>query len=336
MTVTLPIAIPHQDHSQEQAMYASHQSMMNAHNSTGDFYGSSFSSSFPLKQEVSHMMTPQMPISNPIAIQPQRTLSSNVDPTPFFQSSLHPYGSMPDSPLEHLISPTSEEFMMDNYHQSRRFSVSSADPGTPFMHPGHSRSNSYFEGQMVGDSQNWALLQQQMAQHYSMSLPNTFDSPSSSHLPNSDPSTSPTLNQSSGKSPTSHDQMLNGGPKPENEMDKLKLQQIMDKKKRRRENHNAVERRRRDIINEKIQELSTLLPQGLIPSNKCNKGAILRQSVDYIRYLHALLYQQNINPAQLLMAHHANQGMPLESIVEGQCLELNQDHSDAQLVSLQQ
>ncbi|KAI9350536.1 hypothetical protein DFJ73DRAFT_390424 [Zopfochytrium polystomum] len=35
---------------------------------------------------------------------------------------------------------------------------------------------------------------------------------------------------------------------------------INEKRRRRRESHNAVERRRRDNINEKIQELSSLLP----------------------------------------------------------------------------
>jgi hypothetical protein len=35
---------------------------------------------------------------------------------------------------------------------------------------------------------------------------------------------------------------------------------LAEKRRRRRESHNAVERRRRDTINEKISELSTLLP----------------------------------------------------------------------------
>ena len=48
----------------------------------------------------------------------------------------------------------------------------------------------------------------------------------------------------------------------------------------------TVERRRRDHINERIQELSTLLPETYVDnSNKPNKGNILRKSVDYIRDL---------------------------------------------------
>ncbi|KAI8913133.1 helix-loop-helix DNA-binding domain-containing protein [Powellomyces hirtus] len=100
---------------------------------------------------------------------------------------------------------------------------------------------------------------------------------------------------------------------------------ITEKRRRRRESHNAVERRRRDNINEKIQELATLLPDflptddpaasttnsttggpsttptaGTTPTsssqaapsssasllaNRPNKGVILRRSVDYIRQI---------------------------------------------------
>ena len=44
-----------------------------------------------------------------------------------------------------------------------------------------------------------------------------------------------------------------------------------DKRKRRRESHNLVERRRRDNINEKIQELSALVPQHRLEDEKLKK-----------------------------------------------------------------
>ena len=96
-----------------------------------------------------------------------------------------------------------------------------------------------------------------------------------------------------------------------------------EKRRKRRESHNAVERRRRDNINEKIQELALLLPEewleggtspggngagkgpsiagllsgtvsgsalgagGLLDEDskeiKANKGVILRNSVEYIK-----------------------------------------------------
>ncbi|KAG9124613.1 hypothetical protein FRC07_010942 [Ceratobasidium sp. 392] len=92
-------------------------------------------------------------------------------------------------------------------------------------------------------------------------------------------------------------------------------QLLSEKRRRRRESHNAVERRRRDNINEKISELSTLIPECLLsdaptPTTgkddvlgavdeeggkegpKANKGMILRKSVDYIKYLQQLVRAQ--------------------------------------------
>ncbi|KAF8982140.1 hypothetical protein BGZ52_002135, partial [Haplosporangium bisporale] len=66
------------------------------------------------------------------------------------------------------------------------------------------------------------------------------------------------------------------------------------------------ERRRRDNINEKIQELSTLLPDCYVDAaNKPNKGVILRKSVDYIRHL------------QQLVASQTNRNMELEAQLQG-------------------
>ncbi|CAG8490326.1 1662_t:CDS:2 [Paraglomus brasilianum] len=78
--------------------------------------------------------------------------------------------------------------------------------------------------------------------------------------------------------------------------DNVSRQQALqtEKKRRRRESHNAVERRRRDHINERIHELSTLLPETYADnSNKPNKGVILRKSVDYIRDLKQSLRDQS-------------------------------------------
>lgn len=62
-----------------------------------------------------------------------------------------------------------------------------------------------------------------------------------------------------------------------------------------------VERRRRDNINERIQELGTLLPEELTMEEggmaRLNKGTILRKSVDHIRMLQQELsnYQQRVH-----------------------------------------
>lgn len=52
-----------------------------------------------------------------------------------------------------------------------------------------------------------------------------------------------------------------------------------EKRRRRRESHNAVERRRRDNINEKISELATLIPECLLDPN----GQFLRHLTAYMR-----------------------------------------------------
>ncbi|KAI9260013.1 Myc-type, basic helix-loop-helix domain-containing protein [Helicostylum pulchrum] len=79
------------------------------------------------------------------------------------------------------------------------------------------------------------------------------------------------------------------------------MQQLFDKKRRRRESHNAVERRRRDNINERIFELSTLLPER--DASKNNKGTILRKSVDHIRLLHEKVnqYQQRVQELESML-----------------------------------
>ncbi len=66
-----------------------------------------------------------------------------------------------------------------------------------------------------------------------------------------------------------------------------------DKKRKRRESHNAVERRRRDTINEKINELAHLLPDIVSDMQsghqKPNKGMILKRSVEYVRHVHGVM-----------------------------------------------
>jgi hypothetical protein len=89
------------------------------------------------------------------------------------------------------------------------------------------------------------------------------------------------------------------------------MQHIFEKKRRRRESHNAVERRRRDNINDRITELATLLPDR--DAVKSNKGSILRKSVDHIRLLHDKLrqHQQRIQELEnMLEVYRVRMGPP--------------------------
>lgn len=115
-----------------------------------------------------------------------------------------------------------------------------------------------------------------------------------------------------------------GGEPPRKSSDVASNKQLTqeEKVKRRREFHNAVERRRRDLIKEKIKELGVLVPPLLLTPQVCavqtlqkqphlalaeikellasvkvketkpNKATILLTSVDYIRHLQYVLRQQ--------------------------------------------
>ncbi|KAL1936408.1 hypothetical protein VTP01DRAFT_542 [Rhizomucor pusillus] len=109
------------------------------------------------------------------------------------------------------------------------------------------------------------------------------------------------------------------------------LQEIFEKRRRRRESHNAVERRRRDNINERIHELCSLLPDHLIetaptssnvmtvPSQNgqitraINKGTILKLSVDHIKELQAMVtrYHERIQELEHMIENIKNRkGVP--------------------------
>jgi len=78
---------------------------------------------------------------------------------------------------------------------------------------------------------------------------------------------------------------------------------LNEKRKKRKESHNATERRRRDFINEKIYELSTIIPESFfeqyIAENKMHKGVILQKSVEYINHLLTSLKTQQEYTSQL-------------------------------------
>ncbi|KAG2177953.1 hypothetical protein INT43_003200 [Umbelopsis isabellina] len=53
----------------------------------------------------------------------------------------------------------------------------------------------------------------------------------------------------------------------------------------RRETHNKVERRRRDIMNALIGELSDIVPTGSDLKTKSQRASVLRRAVQYIRWI---------------------------------------------------
>ncbi|SCU89359.1 LAME_0E03114g1_1 [Lachancea meyersii CBS 8951] len=81
--------------------------------------------------------------------------------------------------------------------------------------------------------------------------------------------------------------------------------------RRRREFHNAVERRRRELIKQKVKELSKIVPPSLLNYDdkgkevKTNKGVILSRSADYLQYLQQVLEVQD-RKRQLLLQKIGN------------------------------
>ncbi|KAJ1555074.1 hypothetical protein HK405_003317 [Cladochytrium tenue] len=84
------------------------------------------------------------------------------------------------------------------------------------------------------------------------------------------------------------------------ESDSKPANTVDDRRRRRRESHNAIERRRRDIINEKIQEISFLLPN--IDTEAQSKGEVLRRSVEYTKMIQALASRQQERILELELA----------------------------------
>ncbi|KAF9951499.1 hypothetical protein BGZ72_007011 [Mortierella alpina] len=86
----------------------------------------------------------------------------------------------------------------------------------------------------------------------------------------------------------------------------------LDKIKRRREVHNRVERRRRDCINQLIDELTSLLPKEDADSmSKCHRVNVLRAAVAHIQNL----THQNENLNQQLEAIQTGKPMPPPAII---------------------
>ncbi|PKY32103.1 HLH-domain-containing protein [Rhizophagus irregularis] len=112
-------------------------------------------------------------------------------------------------------------------------------------------------------------------------------------------------------------EMISSGFMESDDTDSQKQAMLFEKRRRRRESHNAVERRRRDNINEKIQELSTLLPDLYVDSaNKPNKGVILRKSVDYIRRLQSMVEQErnrNVKLETQVRELSSQSGIPIDN-----------------------
>lgn len=85
----------------------------------------------------------------------------------------------------------------------------------------------------------------------------------------------------------------------------------LSKERLKKDNHNQIERRRRYNINDRIKELSSLLPtsnddskyHALVRDMKQHKGTILKASVDYVRLLKKEVYELEKRQQELEIAN---------------------------------
>ena len=74
-----------------------------------------------------------------------------------------------------------------------------------------------------------------------------------------------------------------------------------EEKVKRKAVHNEIEKRRRTVINDKIYQLSQLLPMSDVPDSKRNKGIVLSRAIDYISQLQQM--EQNVNALKMENNH---------------------------------
>ncbi|EGV64078.1 hypothetical protein CANTEDRAFT_122165 [Yamadazyma tenuis ATCC 10573] len=228
-----------------------------------------------------------------------------------------PMGSLSNN--NNILSPQTQ---YDNTSINNNFDLNSGSYLSPqqdsFMSPsGTNFQNSYdtLKSPNFGSYLNSPPHQYNMT---SSSIPNTISHflspPANKSMLGTSAPTMPNLNEAAG-GPDSNSSTNSKGGVPSKQLSKE------EKLRRRREFHNAVERRRRDLIKERIKELGVLVPPSLlnpqlvavqtlknsklnsgeindllssvkVKESKANKSTILIKSVDYIIHLKYVLEQQ--------------------------------------------
>ncbi|KAH3679970.1 hypothetical protein WICMUC_000713 [Wickerhamomyces mucosus] len=254
-----------------------------------------------LKQS-SNEFTPQsLSHLNPSQILEQRSVNVNNNASSFndgtsFNNSFHnSYVSPINSPYsntQHLstsinnknfqrvnsiydenTSAASPQTNINGVLQSQYFSPVSANP--------YLKTSSSLQQQFKSNSRNASISQQ---------TENSIASPIGSF---NDALSPYSFNDSSFKSPRSYGVSPGGASLPKNQLSKE------EKLKRRREFHNQVERRRRDLIKEKIKELGLIVPPSLLSSDgegkevKASKSVIINKTVEYAIHLNKVMAEQN-------------------------------------------
>lgn len=192
----------------------------------------------------------------------------------FNYNQFRPMNSQQQPQQQAFSVPTSAGFVhvnsraqhMQNMERKISDSRSPATPNTPglqnlhlgepeFPHPGFQHINHHRHSASM--SNNWDSTPS--GQSWNESSP--FPSPANGHMQHAQINEVLRSNGKMAASLPADTKLMNGGS----------LQSQEAKKKRRRESHNQVERRRRDNINERIQDLAHLVPQHRLEDEKVRK-----------------------------------------------------------------
>lgn len=214
--------------------------------------------------------------------------ASNDNPSPFQMSHQHQQQHQQQQQSV-TFNPNPQGTKNPNHHHHRANHTQAQHQNDQFPSPA-----SYPQGaEYIGQSTSPFANQYHGSSRQSVPAVNTlFDhSPTSSSVTStmSIPMNTQSFN-SDAQAPRTSQMLSSSCPNPSNLEYSMKN---MSKERLRKDNHNQIERRRRYNINDRIKELSTLLPtstddakyHALVRDMKQHKGTILKVSVDYVKLL---------------------------------------------------
>ncbi|CAB4255911.1 Rtg3p [Maudiozyma barnettii] len=236
--------------------------------------------------------------------------------------------SFTDEQMPHDLFTTNTEDQMINFTDDLSSSLGSS------IHSGFYTSNLGTPTSSMLNAHNLDTINSLTATSYNQNntfSPGSLRSPSSSFRPNASylstslrqPSTlsnynpnnsslSNNNNNNNAATPHSRQPSISGAPNGADSLLSTSVPKSLshlshdEKLRRKRDFHNAVERRRRDLIKQKINELGNLVPPALLRYDerrkpvKPNKGIILNKTVDYVRFLMDVGRAQDHKKDQLL------------------------------------
>lgn len=232
--------------------------------------------------------------------------SDTLDPTTLLSRSSVP-GSVHDSFHKGYASPAQSSYPI-NSHLSTSFQAqrqgSIYDTLESIASPGQQSTSDAINAQYFSppaskhipfqtQRKNSIYLQPSSFQH---SLGTSINSPGTSF----NDALSPYASVDALRSPRSMAASPGGGSLPKQQMSKD------EKLRRRREFHNQVERRRRDLIKQKIKELGLIVPPSLLLVDddgkevKASKSVIINKTVQYVEHLHKVLEAQKTRQEELI------------------------------------